>query len=353
MPEGRVVYSDEPLLEVTAPVAVAQIAETYLLNQITLHTTLASKAARYVLAAGGRALVDFAFRRTHGTEAAMAVARASAIVGFAATSNVEAARRYGLPVAGTMAHAFVEAFDSERDAFVAFAQDHPERATFLVDTYDTINGIATAIEVIGSWDCGTIWACAWTVATWMRSRVRRDRCSMTPDLTRLGCSRAEASTSMRSVRWSTAGAPIDAFGIGTQLGVSADAPSVDSVYKLTEYAGRPTMKFSAGKASAPGRKQVWRTTDDGVHRDTLSLRDEANVPGAGALLEEVMHDGRRLATTPTLADSRRRFQDDLPCVPPAALRLDGIDPVVVERSSALRALTASTRAEASENTIRS
>ena len=177
---GRVVYADEPLLEVTAPVAVAQIAETYLLNQITLHTTLASKAARYVLAADDRELVDFAFRRTHGTEAAMAVARASAMVGFAATSNVEAARRYGLPVAGTMAHAFVEAFDSEREAFVAFAQDHPERATFLVDTYDTSRASRPRSRSSDRWAYGTTSACAWTVATSMRSRAPQDRCSMTP-----------------------------------------------------------------------------------------------------------------------------------------------------------------------------
>ena len=142
VPEGTIVYSEEPLLEVTAPVAVAQIVETYLLNQITLHTTLASKAARYVLAADGRDLVDFAFRRTHGTEAAMAIARASAMVGFVATSNVEAARRFDLTVAGTMAHAFIEAFPSEREAFEAFAEDHPDRATFLVDTYDTEQGVA-------------------------------------------------------------------------------------------------------------------------------------------------------------------------------------------------------------------
>ena len=152
VPEGRIVYSEEPILEVTAPVAVGQLVETYLLNQITLHTTLATKAARYVLAAGGRDLVDFAFRRTHGIEAAMAIARASAMVGFAATSNVEAAHRYGLRVAGTMAHSFIEAFPTEREAFLAFAEDHPTRTTFLVDTYDTLNGVRNAIDVIRELD---------------------------------------------------------------------------------------------------------------------------------------------------------------------------------------------------------
>ena len=263
VPEGRVVYSEEPLLEVTAPVAVAQIVETYLLNQITLHTTLASKAARYVIAAQGRGLVDFAFRRTHGTEAAMAVARASAMVGFSPTSNVEAARRYDLPVAGTMAHAFVEAFDSEREAFVAFAHDHPERATFLVDTYDTISGVADGDRRHRTpWVCGTTSACAWTAAISTRCRARPDPCSMTRGWPRPACSRAAAWTSTRSAALVTAGAPIDAFGIGTQLGVSADAPSVDSVYKLTEYGGRPTMKLSAGQGLGTG-------TQAGVaHRST-------------------------------------------------------------------------------------
>ena len=275
VPEGRIVYSEEPLLEVTAPVAVAQLAETYLLNQITLHTTLASKAARYVMVAGDRALVDFAFRRSHGTEAAMAVARASAMVGFAATSNVEAARRYDLKVAGTMAHAFVEAFDSEHDAFVAFAQDHPERATFLVDTYDTINGITTAIEVIE--ELGLREHLGVRLDSGDLEALSRSARSMLDDAG-LSDARVFASGGLDEHEVAAlvaAGAPIDAFGIGAQLGVSADAPSVDSVYKLTEYDGRPTLKLSAGKATAPGRKQVWRgVSPDGAHRDVLTLRDE-------------------------------------------------------------------------------
>src|SRR5437867_2211796 len=148
VPEGRIVFADEPLLEVTAPIAVAQLVETFLLNQITFQTTIASKAARCRIVARDRELVDFAFRRTHGIDAAMAVARATAMVGFVATSNVEAARRFGLRATGTMAHSYVESFPSEADAFRAFAEDFPERTTFLVDTYDTPNGVRTAIEVI-------------------------------------------------------------------------------------------------------------------------------------------------------------------------------------------------------------
>ena len=148
VPEGRIVHAGEPIMEITASLPAAQLVETLLLNQVTLHTTVATKAARYRLAAPETDLVDFAFRRTHGRDAAMAVARASAIVGFASTSNVEAARRYGLEVAGTMAHSFIEAFPSEIDAFRAYAEDHPERTTFLVDTYDTLHGVENAIEVV-------------------------------------------------------------------------------------------------------------------------------------------------------------------------------------------------------------
>jgi nicotinate phosphoribosyltransferase len=147
VPEGRVVLANEPLLEVTAPIAQAQLVETYLLNQVTFQTMIASKAARCVVAAAGRDVVDFSFRRTHGPESAMSVARASAIGGFRGTSNVEAARRHGLQPVGTMAHSWIQAFPTEREAFRAFAQDFPERTTFLVDTYDTLEGVATAIEV--------------------------------------------------------------------------------------------------------------------------------------------------------------------------------------------------------------
>ncbi len=258
VPEGRVVYSEEPMLEVTAPVAVAQVVETVLLNQITLHTTLASKAARYVLAAEGRQLVDFAFRRTHGVEAAMAIARASALVGFAATSNVEAARRYELTVAGTMAHSFIEAFPTEGEAFRAFAEDHPNRTTFLVDTYDSLGGVRAAIEMIR--DLGLDGALGVRLDSGDLDVLARGARALL-DEAGLPEARIFASGGLDELEVHElvrAGAPVDAFGIGTQLGVSADAPYVDSVYKLVEYDGRPVMKLSSAKVSPPGRKQVWR-----------------------------------------------------------------------------------------------
>lgn len=342
VPEGRIVHAGEPVLEVTAPIAVAQLVETYLLNQVTLHSTLASKAARYVIAARGRGLVDFAFRRTHGTDAADAVARTSAMVGFDATSNVHAARRHGLAVAGTMAHSFVEAFSTEAEAFRVFASDHPARTTFLVDTYDTAQGVRNAIEAIRelelSGDLG----------------VRLDSGDLDPlarEARRLlddaGLDRARIFASggldeLEVARLVANGAPIDAFGIGTQLGVSADAPYVDTVYKLVEYNGRPTMKLSTGKVSAPGRKQVWR----GTSGDLLAHRDEPGAPGTEPLLERVMEAGRRSRPAPSHDAIRERFRNDLSALPPEARRLRDAVQVEVPRSELLRELTDRTREEA-------
>ncbi len=345
VPEGSIVYGDEPILEVTAPIAQAQLVETALLNQVTLHTTIASKAARYVLAAGGRDLVDFAFRRSHGGEAARAVARDSAIVGFSSTSNVEAARRYGLEVAGTMAHSFIEAFPSEEEAFRAFAEDHPERTTFLVDTYDTMQGVRTAIEVARS------------LGLTERLGVRLDSGDLEElshaarkllDEAGLPSARIFASGGLDEHEVAAlvlAEAPIDAFGIGTQLGVSADAPYVDSVYKLTEYDGRPVIKLSTAKVTAPGRKQVWRAPD-GEHGDVLGLRDEPGPDGWRPLLAPVMRGGQRVAATPPVAELRARFEADLPRVPASSRRLQVPEHVEVRRTERLRQLTEQARRDA-------
>ena len=339
VPEGRVVLPNEPLLEITAPIAVAQLVETYLLNVVTFHTTIASKAARCRIAGGDRDLVDFSFRRTQGTEAAMAVARATAMVGFAATSNVEAARRYDLPVAGTMAHSYIESFPSEKEAFVAFATDFPDRTTFLVDTYETLNGVRTAIEVIRELglsdhlgirlDSGDLHMLA------RQSREILDEAGMRHV-------RIFASGGLDELdveRLVRAGAPIDAFGIGTRMGVSADAPYLDSVYKLVEYDGRPVLKLSAAKATAPGRKQVLR----GPEGDLICLRDEPVPGGSQPLLVPVMLQGRRTGPHRTLGSSRRLFETDLANLPAAATRLDYPQPPRVRYSDALDTLTRSVR----------
>jgi nicotinate phosphoribosyltransferase len=340
VPEGRVVYANEPIIEVTASLPVAQLVETYLLNVVTTHTTLASKAARYVLAAEGRDLVDFALRRTHGLEAGLAVARGSAIVGFVATSNVEAARRLGLRPSGTMAHSYVEAFPSERAAFEAFAEDVPGRLTFLVDTYDTVNGVRSAIEVIREraltgrlgvrLDSGDLDALS------RQARALLNEAGL-PTVKIFASGGLEEKHVEQLVR---AGAPIDAFGIGTMMGVSYDAPSLESVYKLVRYAGEPAMKLSARKGTLPGEKQVFRSREG----DTIALREEA-LDGE-PLLVPVMRAGARTHPLGGIAQAHERFVQDLGAVPDAARRLEGPQAPVPGVSDALRRLEEEARRDA-------
>jgi len=334
VPEGRVVFAGEPLLEVTAPVAEAQLVETVLLNHVTFQTSVATKAARCVLAAGGAELVDFAFRRTQGIGAGLAVARASAIAGFTATSNTEAARRYGLTAAGTMAHSFIEAFGSEQEAFTAFAEDFPGKTTFLVDTYDTERGVRAAIGVARRLrlpgplgvrlDSGDLAALA-----------RSARCLL--DEAGLAGARIFASGGLDEYAIAdlvARGAPIDAYGVGTKMGVSADAPYLDSAYKLVAYAGRPVMKLSPGKATQPGAKQVHRGPDG----DVLALREEPAPPGHEPLLVPVMRGGRLLTAPEPLAAARRRCAADLDWLPPGAKDLHAPEPVPVTISPRLERL---------------
>jgi len=337
VPEGRVVFAGEPLLEVTAPIAEAQLVETVLLNQVTFHTAVASKAARCRISAGGADLVDFAFRRTHGVDAAMAVARASAIVGFVATSNVEAARRFGLRAAGTMAHSFIEAFGDERAAFRAFAEDYPDRCTFLVDTYDTLGGVRAAIDVIRQLglrdqlgvrlDSGDLGALA------VQTRRLLDQAG-------LGEVRIFASGSLDEfviAELVARAAPIDAYGIGTKMGVSADAPYLDSAYKLVAYGDRPVLKLSPEKATAPGAKQVFRAPD--AHRELVGLREEPAPEGHEPLLVPVMAGGRRTRPAEGVEAARARFQADLAWLPNRARAIHDPRPVPVafsERAERLR-----------------
>jgi len=342
VPEGRIVHASEPLLEVTAPIAVAQLVEPFLLNQITFQTTIASKAARCVLAADGRDVVDFSLRRTQGLDAAMNVARDSAIVGFAATSNVEAARRFGLRVAGTMAHSYIESFPTEAEAFRTFARDVPNRTTFLVDTYDTLNGVRTAIDVIRELSLeGTIGIrldSGDLVELSMASRALLDDAGL-PEVRIFVSGGLDELEIERLVR---AGAPIDAFGVGTRMGVSADAPYLDSAYKLVEYEGRPMIKLSMNKVSAPGRKQVFRGPDG----DVLGLRDEPVPADHEPLLFPVMEEGKRTGPHRTLETARALFRADLERLPAHARRIADPEPVSPRTSDALADLSRRARAEA-------
>ncbi len=341
IPEGRVALAGEPILEVTAPLPEAQLVETLFLNQVTFETTIASKAARCVIAARGRDVVDFSFRRTQGIEAGIDVARVSAMVGFAATSNVEAARRHGLVTAGTMAHSYIEAFANETDAFRAFAQDFPGRATFLVDTYDTLSGIRHAIEVITALglrgrlgiriDSGDL------VALSKRGRRLLDAAGLA-DVRIFASGGLDELAIDDLVR---DGALIDAFGVGTRMGVSADHPYLDTAYKLVSYKGRPVMKLSRGKVSAPGRKQVFRRSKP--FGDLVGLHGEKVPPGRERLLEPLMVGGARLKARPPIAEMRSRFASDLERLPAAARAIRAPRPPTAQSTPRLRQLTAATR----------
>lgn len=341
VPEGTVVLAGEPLIEVTAPLPQAQLVESYLLNQMTYQTGLASKAVRCTLAAGGIELIDFALRRTHGVEASMAVARAAAIAGFAGTSNVEAARRFDLVAAGTMAHSYVEAFADETAAFAAFAEDLPGPYTFLVDTYDTVEGVRRAAALIGSMDLpppialridsGDLGALAFDARKILDAAGLED--------VKIFLSGGLDEYALEELR--DAGAPVDAAGVGTRFGVSADAPYLDSVYKLVWFEGRPIVKLSPGKETLPGPKQVWRRPGSA---DLLAGRDEDGPEGAEPLLQPVLRGGRRVAPRGTLAEARARVQRGLEWLPKDALRI--VDPVAPTPtvSEPLRALAAATAA---------
>jgi nicotinate phosphoribosyltransferase len=334
VPEGHVVFPNEPLIEVTAPLPEAQLVESVLLNQLTYQTALATKAARCRLAADGRAaLTDFSFRRTHGIDAGMAAARAGAIAGFAGTSNVQAAHDYGIRAVGTMAHSYVEAFESERAAFTAFAEDFPDRTTFLIDTYDTIGGLRHALDVVEELDLGA------GVAVRLDSGDLHELSIAVRELLdAAGRSDIEIVASggldeFAIERLLDAGAPIDVVAVGTRVGTSADAPTLDSAYKLVEYDGRPMMKLSADKVTLPGAKQVHRAI--GGLDDLLSLRSETGPQATEPLLVQVMRNGVRTVPSEPLGVMSDRLAQDLDLLDPAQRAFDAAPAAAVLTSSAL------------------
>jgi nicotinate phosphoribosyltransferase len=322
VPEGTPVFAEEPILEVVAPIAEAQLVETLAMNLVGLQTLLASKAARVVAAAAGRPVVDFGSRRAQGLDAAVAGARAFHIAGVAATSNLLAGARHGIPVAGTMAHSFVQAFGSEAEAFRAFARLYPE-TILLVDTYDTPEGVRRVVALARELgpdfrvrgvrlDSGDLLALS-----------REARAIL--DAAGLGRLQVFASGGLDETRIAAllaAGAPIDAFGVGTEMSVSADAPALDIAYKLTRYAGEGRTKLSAGKRILPGRKQVFRAMAAGVAAGDVIARAEEELPGE-PLLRPMMRGGRRLAPRPALAAIRAEAAGRVAALP---ARLRGLAP---------------------------
>lgn len=322
MPEGTIVFPNEPLLQVRAPIAEAQLVETFVLNQLHLQSVLASKAARVVQAACGRTVVDFGARRAHGVDAALKLARTSYLAGAAGTSNLAAARAYGIPAFGTMAHSFVQAFDSEVEAFEAFCRVFPG-TTLLVDTYDTLRGVRRVIELarrLGpAFDVRAVRLDSGDLQTLSRAaRAALDEA----DLQRVGIFVSSDLDEGKIRDLLQAGCPIDGFGVGTRLGVAVDAPVLDMAYKLVEYAGRGRTKLSSAKTIYPGRKQVFRRTGNGRFvGDTIGSADErlAGEP----LLVPVMRQGRRLPAAEThLADARSYFEDQKRRLPSEVAELE-------------------------------
>jgi nicotinate phosphoribosyltransferase len=341
LPEGSLFFKDEPILEVSGPILEAQLAETFIINAVSLQTMIATKASRAVYAAQGRPLIDFSLRRTQGTDAGLKVARASYLAGFLGTSNVLAGKIYGLPIFGTMAHSYITSFTREIDAFRVFSRVFPKTTTLLIDTYDNLAGARNAV----------------TVAKEMEARGERllyvrldsgDMAAISREVRRLlddnglDYVRILASGSFdehKIAKVLAAGAQIDSFAVGTKMGVSADAPYFDIAYKLVKYAERPVMKLSTGKVTLVDKKQVYRHYDDqgDMLRDVIALREE-EVAGALQLLQPVMRRGRIVRPLPSLNDHREHFQAQFAHLPEPYKALENPPVYPVELSPGLRDL---------------
>jgi nicotinate phosphoribosyltransferase len=345
MREGEVAFAGEPLLRVRAPLPEAQLVESFLLNALTFQTMVASKAARVALACRGRPFADFSLRRDHGPTAALLAARAAFVAGAASTSNVLAAARFGIPASGTMAHSYVMAMPGEREAFRRFARDFPGRATLLIDTYDTLAAARSAAEVARELAADGVGLRA----------VRIDSGDLGGDARRVRAILDEAGLPDVQIVLSgdldehrieallRDGVPVDAFGVGTRLGTSADAPSLGGVYKLADYGGTPRMKLSELKLTLPGRKQVWRELRDGRYaRDVVALEGE-EVAGARPLLAPVLEGGRRTAPAEPLPAARERAARSLAELPEPLRALGPGAAYPVEWSPGLVALVERTR----------
>lgn len=318
MPEGEIFFAQEPLIRVTAPIIEAQVIESFLLNTINLQTMIASKAARVVSAAAGRGAFDFALRRTHGTDAGIKVARSAYIAGFNGTSNVLAAKLYGIPPAGTMAHSYVMSFKQEIDSFLAYGRTFPDKTILLVDTYDTKKGVENAVRtglrlkerghrLVGvRLDSGNI------VALSKLARGMLDKAG-------LGYVKIFASGNLDEFRIRDLirrGARVDNFGVGTNMGTSIDAPALDVIYKITEVTDEegnflPTMKLSRGKVTYPGRKQVFRLQGKSGRftHDTIALEQE-RIKGR-PLLIKVVDKGRVVYHPPSIDKIRALVRHNL------------------------------------------
>jgi nicotinate phosphoribosyltransferase len=342
MSEGTAFFANEPILRVTAPLPQAQFVETRLINILHFQTLIAAKAARMVLAAPGKMLVDFGLRRAHGGDAGLMAARASYLAGFAGTATVLAGRQFGIPMFGTMAHSFIQAFDNEAEAFAAFGRTEPGNLTLLLDTYDTEAAARKAVALAPGLGAAGIAIHAVRLDSgdllFLSRSVRKILDA--GGLTNVTIFASGGLDEDQLAALTAADAPIDGFGIGTSLTTSSDVPALDCAYKLQQYAGTPRRKLSVGKATWPGPKQIWRRygSDGKMAGDTLSTADD-HQPGE-PLLVPVMRGGRRLAAAPPLANLRRRAASELERLPEALRRLTPGAPYEVHVADRLSKLAA-------------
>lgn len=340
MAEGTVFFPDEPIVRITAPLPQAQLVESRLINILHFQSLIASKAARMVLAADGRTLIDFGLRRAHGSEAGVLAARAAYIAGFSGTATVLADPLFGIPLYGTMAHSFVQAHDSEAAAFENFARSRPANLVLLIDTYDTENGARKAVRLASKLaadgitltgvrlDSGDLAAHAREV------RQILDKGGVTD--VRIYASGGIDEDQLK--RFVEQGAPIDGFGIGTALVTSEDAPALDCAYKMQEYAGTPRRKRSEGKATWPGRKQVFRHYDGGGHMASDILTVDGDTQQGEALIQPVMRAGKIVGAQPDLDAIRAHAVDQLLCLPERFRSLETLPVFPVKVTPTLRAL---------------
>jgi len=339
LPEGTVFFPNEPVLRVIAPLPQAQLVETRLINLVHFETIIASKAARQVLAADGRALIDFGLRRAHGAEAGMLAARASYIAGFAGTATLAAGIEFGIPVKGTMAHSFVQVHDDETAAFEHFARSRPRGLVFLIDTYDTERGAARVAGLAPRLTAAGISIQGVRIDSGDLGNEARKVRRILDEAGLFGVTIIASGGLDEDQILALRDAPIDSFGVGTSLTTSADAPALDCAYKLQEYAGVPRRKRSSGKATWPGRKQVWRWQAEGgdLTGDLVGLDSERHT--GEPLLQPVMRGGRWVGPSPSLSQIRDRAREQLAKLPQPLKELrDYVYPV--EISANLRSLAA-------------
>jgi nicotinate phosphoribosyltransferase len=341
MPEGTVFFPNEPILRITAPLPEAQLIESRLINLLHFQTLIASKAARSVLLAEDKLLVDFGMRRAHGGEAALLAARASYLAGFSGTATVSAGMSFGIPVYGTMAHSFVQTHDRESQAFIHFAEANPDNVVLLIDTYDTERAAQKVVELAPALQAQNIKIRGVRLDSGnLADHARKVRSIL--DKGGLHHTTIFASGNIDEYKLEdliAQKAPIDGFGIGTHLDTSADAPYLDCAYKLQEYAGIARRKRSEGKATWPGRKQVYRAFDENgvMSFDTVTVAD-APCSGQPLLLQSVMQDGKTTGRLPSLLEIRDYTRNQLNGIPKALRQLSDTPDYPVLISSELQDL---------------